>query len=344
MFSKDHKIITFGEILGRMSPPGNLRFSQATSLDVIYGGGEFNVAASLANYGIRAQFISAVPDNPIGDCVIQSVRSRNVGAKYILRQGKRLGLYFLEHGASGRNSTVVYDRENSSMSQVEPGQYDWDTIFDGATGFHWSGITPALSQTAADTCLEAVKAASERGLTISTDLNYRSKLWKYGKQPREVMPELLKYSNIILADVDTAMFMLGKAKINPDYSKDDEVKLQFDKIMELLPNVHTIGMTFRNSVNASHQRIGGLLYKENRLYRARINEISPVVDRVGTGDAFMGGLLYGLIDYKDDLQKAVAFATSACVIKHTIFGDVNRASKKEVIDFMEGDGKALVDR
>lgn len=344
MFSDKYKVITFGEILGRLSPPNHLRFSQANSLEVIYGGGEFNVAASLANYGIRAQFISAVPDNAIGDCVIQSVRSRNVGAKYISRQGDRLGLYFLEHGASGRNSAVVYDRANSAMSQVAPGQFDWDTIFKDATHFHWSGITPALSQTAADTCLEAVKAASERGLTISTDLNYRSKLWKYGKQPKEVMPALLQYSNVILADVDTAMFMLGKAKINPDYSKDDEVKAQFDKIMELLPNVHTIGMTFRNSVNASHQRIGGLLYKDSQLYRARINEVSPVVDRVGTGDAFMGGLLYGLIDYKDDLQRAVAFATSACVIKHTIFGDVNRASKKEVIDFMEGDGKALVDR
>ena len=344
MYSKKHKIITFGEILGRLSPPNHLRFSQANSLEVIYGGGEFNVAASLANYGIRTQFISAIPNNAIGDCVIQSVRSRNVGAKHIRKQGKRLGLYFIEHGASGRNSSVVYDRENSSMSQVKPGEFDWDTIFKGATGFHWSGITPALSQSAADTCLEAIKAAAERGLTISTDLNYRSKLWKYGKEPKEVMPALLKYSNIILADVDTAMFMLGKAKINPDYSKDDEVKLQFDKIMELLPNVHTIGMTFRNSVNASHQKIGGLLYKNKQLYRAKINEITPVVDRVGTGDAFMGGLLYGLIGYKDNLQKAVSFATAACVIKHTIFGDVNRASKEEVVEFMESDGSALVDR
>ena len=344
MYSKKHKIITFGEILGRLSPPNHLRFSQANSLEVIYGGGEFNVAASLANYGIKAQFISAVPNNAIGDCVIQSVRSQNVEARYVLRQGKRLGLYFLEHGAAGRNSTVVYDRENSAMSEVKPGEFDWDTIFDGATGFHWSGITPALSQSAADTCLEAVKAAAKKGLTISTDLNYRSKLWKYGKEPKDIMPELLKYSNVILADVDTAMFMLGKVKVNPDYSKDDEVKNQFDEIMELLPNVHTIGMTFRNSINASHQRIGGLLYKENQLYRTPINEIFPVIDRVGTGDAFMGGLLYGLIEYKDDLQKAVAFATSACVIKHTIFGDVNRVSKQEVIDFMESDGSALMDR
>ncbi|WP_010134034.1 sugar kinase [Ochrovirga pacifica] len=344
MFSKDHKVVTFGEILGRLSPPNNLRFSQAANLEVIYGGGEFNVAASLANYGVRAQFISAVPNNAIGDCVLQTVRSRNVGAKHILRQGNRLGLYFLEHGASGRNSAVVYDRAHSAMSEVQPGQFDWEAIFKGATVFHWSGITPALSQSAADTCLEAVQEAAKRGITISTDLNYRSKLWKYGKQPKEVMPALLKYSNIILADVDTAMFMLGKAKINPDYSKEDEVKAHFDNIIKLLPNVHTIGMTFRNSVNASHQKIGGLLYKDGQLYRERIKEITPVVDRVGTGDAFMGGLLYGLIEYKDDLQKAVSFATAACVIKHTIFGDVNRASKQEVIDFMESDGSALVDR
>lgn len=341
---EEHKVVTFGEILGRLSPPNNLRFSQAASLEVIYGGGEFNVAGSLANYGVRTQFVTAIPNNAIGDCVMQSIRARNVGAKHILRQGKRLGLYFLENGASGRNSTVVYDRENSAISQVELRQFDWDTIFKDVTVFHWSGITPALSQTAADVCLEAIKAAAERGITISTDLNYRSKLWKYGKQPKEVMPELLKYSNIVLADIDTAMFMLGKEKINPDYSEEDKVKAHFDKIMEMLPNIHTIGMTFRNSVNASHQRIGGLLYKNNQLYRARIKEITPVVDRVGTGDAFMGGLLYGLLDYQDDLQKAVAFATSACVIKHTIFGDVNRASKQEVIDFMESDGSALVDR
>ncbi|MGY5354761.1 PfkB family carbohydrate kinase [Wenyingzhuangia sp. IMCC45467] len=341
---EEHKVITFGEILGRLSPPNNLRFSQATNLEVVYGGGEFNVAGSLANYGVRTQFVTAIPDNAIGDCVIQSIRSRNVGAKHILRQGQRLGLYFLENGASGRNSSVVYDRANSSISEVKLGQFDWDAIFKDATIFHWSGITPALSQTAAEVCLEAIEAAVERGLTISTDLNYRSKLWKYGKQPKEVMPALLKHSNIVLADVDTAMFMLGKEKINPDYSNDNDIKHQFDKIMEMLPKVHTIGMTFRNSVNASHQRIGGLLYKNKELYRARIKEITPVVDRVGTGDAFMGGLLYGLIGYQDDLQKAVSFATAACVIKHTIFGDVNRASKQEVIDFMESDGSALVDR
>ncbi len=338
------KIITFGEILGRFSPPNNLRFSQATSFEVIYGGGEFNVAASLANYGLDVEFVTALPDNAIAHCAMNTIRSFGVGYKHILRQGKRLGLYFLENGASGRNSTVVYDRDDSSMSQIQPGDLDWDVVLEGATWFHWSGITPALSQNAADVCLEGIKAAAAKGLTISTDLNYRKKLWKYGKEPKDVMPELLKYSNVILGDVDTALFMLGHKKLDPDYTTDVEAKEVFKKVFDLLPNLETLSMTFRNSVNASHQRIGGLLYNKGTLYRARLNEITPVVDRVGTGDAFMGGLIYGLTEYADDLKKAVAFATGACVIKHTIFGDVNRASKEEILSFIESDGSAKVDR
>lgn len=338
------KIITFGEILGRFSPPNNLRFSQATSFEVIYGGGEFNVAASLANYGLDVEFVTALPQNAIADCAMRTIRSFGVGSKHILRQGKRLGLYFLENGASGRNSTVVYDRDDSSISQVQPGDINWDEVLKDANWFHWSGITPALSQNAAEVCLEGVKAAAKKGLTISTDLNYRKKLWKYGKQPKEVMPELLHYSNVILGDVDTALFMLGEEKLDPDYTTDVEATAVFDKVFNLLPNLKTLAMTFRNSVNASHQRIGGLLYNEGKMYRARLNEITPVVDRVGTGDAFMGGLIYGLTTYADDLKKAVAFATGACVIKHTIFGDVNRASKEEVLNFIESDGSAKVDR
>ncbi len=338
------KIITFGEILGRFSPPNNLRFSQATSFEVIYGGGEFNVAASLANYGLDVEFVTALPENAIAHCAMRTIKSFGVGYKHILRQGKRLGLYFLENGASGRNSTVVYDRDDSSISQIQSGDIDWDEVLDGATWFHWSGITPALSQNAADVCLEGIQAAAAKGLTISTDLNYRKKLWKYGKEPKDVMPELLSYSNVILGDVDTALFMLGKEKIDPDYSTDVEAKAVFDKIFKLLPNLKTMAMTFRNSINASHQRIGGLLYNEGEIYRRRLDEIVPVVDRVGTGDAFMGGLIYGLIEYKNDLKKAVAFATAACIIKHTIFGDVNRASKQEILDFLGGDGSAKVDR
>ena len=278
-----HKVVTIGEMMGRLSPPGNLRFGQATSFNINYGGGEFNVSASLSNYGIPTNFITAIPDNPLGDAAMQKIRSFGVGTDYILRQGDRLGLYFLEHGAAGRNSSVIYDRENSSMSQIKKGEVNWREVFKDATWFHWSGITPALSQSAADACQEAVEIASEMGLTISTDLNYRSKLWKYGKAPKDVMPGLLKYSHVILADVDTALFMLGHEKIDPNYMDESEAIEVFQKVNNLLPNLHTIGMTYRNSVNASFQKIGGLMFRDGRLYRASIKDADPVVDRVGTG-------------------------------------------------------------
>ena len=338
------KVITLGEILGRLCPPDNLRLSQATNLTIIYGGGEFNVSASLSNYGIKNEFVTAIPNNALGDCAIQTIRSFNVENHNILRQGERLGLYFLEHGASGRNSSVVYDRAHSSISEAQPGDFDWDVIFRDADWFHWSGITPALSENAAAVCAEAIKAAVSKGLTISTDLNYRNKLWKYGKEPKEVMPDLLKHSQIILSDVDTALFVLGEDKINPNYADDTEAKAAFEKIKKLLPNLKTHAMTFRNSVSASFQKIGGLIYNEGVLYRTKIMDADPVVDRVGTGDAFMGGLLYGLIEHSDDMQMVVNFATGACVLKHTIYGDVNRVTKDEVYNFIKSDGSAKVDR
>jgi 2-dehydro-3-deoxygluconokinase len=338
------KIIAFGEILGRLSPPKNLRFSQATSFDIVYGGGEFNVLASLSNFGLATDFVTAIPENAIGDVAMQTIRSFGVGSQNILRQGERLGLYFLENGISSRSSNVVYDRANSAISQVKKGMFDWEKIFENATWFHWSGITTAISQDAADACLEAVEIAHKMGLTISTDLNYRSKLWKYGKEPKDIMPQLLQYSNIILGDVDTALFMLGKNKVNPDYSNEVEVKKQFEALTHLLPNLETIAMTFRHSVHASHQVIGGLLFNKNVLYRSKNKDVTPVLDRVGTGDAFMGGLVFGLIEFEDNLQKAIDFATAACLLKHTIFGDTNRVSKTEVEDFMNSDGAAKVNR
>ncbi|SFF67867.1 2-dehydro-3-deoxygluconokinase [Salegentibacter agarivorans] len=339
-----HKVVTFGEVLMRLSPPDNRKFSQASNFDVIYGGGEFNVAASLSNYGIDTEFVTALPDNAIGDCALKATREFQVGNQHIIRQGNRLGIYFIEIGNSVRPSKVVYDRENSSISKIEKGDFNWEEIFKDATWFHWSGVTPALSQSAADVCLEAIKMANKMGLGISTDLNYRSKLWQYGKAPYEIMPEMLQYSNVILGDIDTTMFMLGKEKVAPEYTNENEVKGHFLNLIELLPELHTIGMTFRESVNASHQRIGGLLYKEKTLYQAKKYEIQPLVDRVGTGDAFMGGLLYGLLTFGEDRKKTINFATAACALKHSIFGDVNRVTKEDVLECISSDGSAKVNR
>jgi 2-dehydro-3-deoxygluconokinase len=338
------KVIAFGEILARFSPPKNLRLSQSTSFDVVYGGSEFNVLASLSNYGVKTDFVTAIPENPIGDVAMQTIRSFGVGTNSILRQGERLGLYFLENGISTRSSKVIYDRAHTAISEVKKGMLDWEKIFEEATWFHWSGISPAISPDTADVCLEAVQIASGMGLTISTDLNYRSKLWKYGKDPKDIMPNLLQYSNVILGDIDTTLFMLGKQKVNPDYSDPTEVKKHFAALIDLLPNTHTIGMTVRYSIHASHQIIGGLLFKNNILYQSKLNEITQVVDRVGTGDAFMGGLIFGLLEYNDNFQKTVDFATVACVLKHTIFGDVNRISKNEILDYLDSDGTAKVNR
>ena len=197
------KVVTFGEILLRLSTDRHLRFAQAESYKATYGGGEFNVAVSLVNYGMKAEFVTKVPNNELGNCAIHEMRKLDVDCHNVLKGGDRLGIYFLETGTSTRASNVIYDRANSSMSTLKKGEFDWKEIFKGATWFHWSGITPALSETAAEACMEAIKVAHELGLTISTDLNYRSKLWNYGKQPKDVMPEMLKYSNIISGDHNT---------------------------------------------------------------------------------------------------------------------------------------------
>ncbi|WP_282080401.1 sugar kinase [Aquimarina algiphila] len=338
------KVVTFGEILMRMSPPNNLMYDQASSFDVTYGGGEFNVAASLVNYGIEADFITILPQNPIAECAINTIKNYGVGYKNILRKGNRIGIYFLENGIANRNSKVVYDRTNSSISQIKKGDIDWKLVFKDADWFHWSGITPALSKTAAEVCLEATETASKMGLTISTDLNYRSKLWNYGKHPKELIPKLLAYSNVILSDIDTARFMLGLEKIYPDYANDILIKENFEQLKKMLPNARTIAMTVRNCISASHYKIGGLLYKDNTLYRAKKHDVNPVLDRVGSGDAFMAGLLYGLVKFPDNLQKVVSFATGTCVLKHSIFGDINRVTKEEVLNFINTNGSAKVDR
>lgn len=339
-----NKVVAFGEIMLRLSTERHLRFSQAKFFAATYGGGEFNVAVSLANYGIDSEFVTRIPKNEIGACAMKEMRKLNVGSQHVIMGGDRLGIYFLETGAGTRGSNVVYDRANSSIATTQNGDFDWEQIFKEATWFHWSGITPAISESAAEACLEAVRTAHKLGLTISCDLNYRSKLWQYGKQPNEVMPELLQYSHIILGDIDTAYFMLGIPKVEPSYQDEASLPVLYDKLFELCPNLQTVATTLRYSVSASHQRIGGILYDGKSIYNAAIKEVTPVVDRVGSGDAFMGGLIYGILEYENDHQKALDFAVAACCLKHTISGDYNLVSVEEVEKMLNGDSSGKVSR
>ncbi|MGB3605694.1 MAG: sugar kinase [Psychroserpens sp.] len=338
------KIVTFGEILLRLSTERHLRFSQAKYFAASYGGGEFNVAVSLANYGIPVEFVTRLPKNEIGACALKEMRKFNVESKNVIYGGDRLGIYYLETGAGTRGSNVIYDRENSSMATITKGEIDWKTVFKDVTWFHWSGITPAISESAALICLEALKVAHELGITISSDLNYRSKLWQYGKEPKEVMPELLKYSNIILGDIDTALFMLGKDNLNPNYQNEKSLPVLYDQLFTECPNLEIVATTLRYSVSASHQRIGGILYDGKTICSANIKEVTPVVDRVGSGDAFMGGLIYGLVNDSSNKQRALNIAVAACCLKHTISGDYNLITLAEIEKLLNGDSSGKVSR
>ena len=338
------KVVTFGEIMLRLSTERHLRFIQAKSFAASYGGGEFNVSVSLANYGIDTEFVTKVPDNDIGACTVKEMRKLKVGLDHTAFGGDRLGIYFLETGAGTRSSKVVYDRAHSAFATTEPDDFDWEVILKDATWFHWSGITPAISEQAAQQCLVAIKTAHKLGLKISCDLNYRSKLWKYGKEPHEVMPELLKYSHVILGDIDTAYFMLGENKVEPNYQDEATLPNLYDVIFEYCPNLEMVATTLRYSISASHQRIGGILYNGNTIYKAAIKEVTPIVDRVGSGDAFMGGLIYGLLTYKTDLQRTIDFSAAACCLKHTISGDYNLVTKEEIEDLIKGNATGKVSR
>jgi len=343
------KVITFGEIMLRLSPPGFLRFSQASTFDVIYGGGESNVAVSLANYGIPVEFVSRIPDNDIGECAVAELRKKNVGTKFIQRGGERLGIYFLEMGAVSRGSKVVYDRAHSAISEIKTGMIDWEEVFQDAQWFHWTGITPAISQSAADVCMEAISAANELGITVSTDLNYRKNLWNYGKKSHEIMPGLVAGCDIILGNEEDAEKHFDIHPEGVDVSQGDTIDADAyisvcQQLMKRFPRAKKVIVTLRGSLSASHNTWSGVLYDGNKLYKGPDFDITHIVDRVGGGDSFMGGLIYGLIKYGDDLQSALNFAVSASALKHTIFGDANLVTVSEVKKLMGGDASGRVSR
>ena len=344
------RVVTFGEIMLRLSPPGFLRFSQSTSFDVVYGGGESNVAVSLANYGVSVDFVTRLPKNDIGDCALMEMRKRNVGTDKIIFGGDRLGIYFLETGAVSRGSKVVYDRAHSAIAEIKPGMINWKEVFNDVEWFHWTGITPAISQGAADVCLEAVKVASEMGITISTDLNYRAKLWKYGVEPKAIMTELTSYCDIILGNEEDAEKHFG---IKPDgldiTTQGHEVKAEAflsvcKQMMEKFPKAKKVITTLRGSISASHNTWAGVLYDGTTMYESPQYQITDIVDRVGGGDSFMGGLIYGLLNYPKDDQNALNFAVAASCLKHTIKGDANLVTVEEVEKLMGGDSSGRVAR
>ncbi len=343
------KIVTFGEVMLRLATPGYERFSQATHLTSTFGGGEANVAVSLANYGIEADFVTRLPENDIADWCIAELRKRGVGTGRIVRGGERVGIYFLETGAVARPSKVVYDRAHSSIADIEPGMVDWREVLAGADWFHWTGITPALSQGAADACLEAIKTANEMGVTVSCDLNYRKNLWKYGKKASKVMPALTEGCDVILGNEEDAekVFGISPEGFDAAHTGGEVNSAEFESVCRQLqarfPRAKKVIITLRGSINANHNTWGGVLWDGERLISSRRYDITHIVDRVGGGDSFMGGLIYGLLSYESD-QRALDFAVAASALKHTIYGDFNLVTVQEVEALMGGDGSGRVQR
>jgi 2-dehydro-3-deoxygluconokinase len=344
------KVVTFGEIMLRLSPPGFLRFSQTNNFDVVYGGGESNVAVSLANYGVPVDFVTRLPKNDIGECAMMEMRKRGVGVDQIVYGGDRLGIYFLETGAVSRGSKVVYDRAHSSIAEIKSAMIDWEQVFKGVEWFHWTGITPAISQGAADVCLEAVKMASKLGITISTDLNYRAKLWQYGGDREAIMTELTSYCDVILGNEEDAEKHFNIKPEGLDITtQGHDVKAEAflsvcKQMMEKFPRAKKVITTLRGSISASHNTWAGVLYDGKTMLQSSQYQITDIVDRVGGGDSFMGGLIYGLLQYPDNDQNALDFAVAASCLKHTIKGDANLVTVDEVQKLMGGDSSGRVAR
>lgn len=332
------KIVTFGEILLRLSPPSHLRLTQATSFDLYYGCAEANVAASLAKFGFPVKFITSVPANELGESALSMLRS--FGVEPVAKiQGKRLGIYYFEQGASERPGKVVYDREDSSFSMLRKGMIDWEKAFEGADWFHWSGITPSLSLELAELCEEALEVASKMGLTISADLNYRPTLWNYGKNANEIMPNLIKYCDILLGGINESEIVLGISM-----QENESVESVFSNWMKAFPKLKTIVTTKRLRANASSNGVSAEFYNGKEFLKSKEYNISHIIDRIGAGDAFMAGIIYGLINWPNDHQSALEFAVAATCLKHSISGDINLSTAEEIKALMSGHGGGRVSR
>jgi len=340
------KYITFGEIMLRLKSPGKTRFMQVPEFEATFGGGEANVAVGLANLGMDTAYISVIPENAMGDACVREVRKYGVNTDLIVRKGDRLGIYFLEGGSNQRPSVVIYDRARSAIAEAKPGDIDWDKAFNGASWFHISGITPAISASAAELSLEAVKKAKGKGLTVSLDLNYRSKLWKYGKAAPEVMSELIKYTDVAIGNEEDYQKSLG-IKVDVDVEKGEVDASAYEKItaavLKTYPNVKKAAVTLRQSFSADYNGWSAALSNGEKFIVSKRYEIHNIVDRVGGGDTFSAGLIYGLNNLDGD-EAALEFAVAASCLMHTISGDLPLISKSEAEKLAAGQASGRVQR
>ena len=341
------KVITMGEIMLRLSTPGNEKFIQADEFDVCYGGGEANVAVSLANYGHDAAFVTKVPENPIGECAVAALRKMGVCTKFIAKGGERLGIYFLETGAAMRASNVVYDRAHSSISTATAADFDFDAIFEGADWFHFTGITPAVSDAAAELTETALKAAKAKGVKVSVDLNFRKKLWS-SEKAQKVMTNLMQYVDVCIGNEEDAEKVLGFKPGSTDVTSGDLELAGYEDIFRQMVkkfNFEYVISSLRVSHSASDNGWSACIYSRDadEFYHSKEYRITPIVDRVGGGDSFAGGTICGFLDGKN-FKDALEFGVAASALKHTLPGDFNMVSRKDVENLVGGDGSGRVQR
>ena len=338
------KIVTMGEILLRLSTPGNKRFVRSDSFDVIYGGGEANVAVSCANYGHEAYFVSKLPTHEIGQSAINALRQFGVHTDFVARGGERVGIYFLESGASMRPSKVIYDRADSAIAKATAADFDFDAIMEGAAWFHWSGITPALSAESAEMTRLACEAAKRHGVTVSVDLNFRKKLWTK-ERAQEVMRPLMEYVDVCIGNEEDAELCLGfkpDADVEAGNTDAEGYKTIFKQMAETFGFKYVVS-TLRESFSATHNGWKAMIYNGEEFYTSKRYDIEPIVDRVGGGDSFSGGIIHGLLT-KPNQGEALEFAVAASALKHTINGDFNHVSIEEVEALAGGDASGRVQR
>lgn len=338
------KVVTMGEIMLRLSPAGNMRFVQADSFDVIYGGGEANVAVSCANYGHDAYFVTKLPEHEIGQAAVNALRRYGVNTKFIARGGDRVGIYYAETGASMRPSKVIYDRANSAIAEAKPEDFDFDAIMEGADWFHWSGITPAISNKAAELTRLACEAAKRHGVTVSVDLNFRKKLWT-SKKAISVMRPLMEYVDVCIGNEEDAELCLGfkpDANVEAGETGAEGYHKIFEQMAKEFKFKYVIS-TLRESFSATHNGWKALIYNGKEFYESKRYDINPIIDRIGGGDSFSGGVIHGLLT-KETQGEALEFAVAASALKHTINGDFNLVSASEVESLAGGNANGRVQR